>query len=593
MSDIIQLLPDSLANQIAAGEVVQRPAAAAKELLENSIDAGATRIELSLQEGGKTSLQVMDNGKGMSYMDARMCFERHATSKIKKPEDLFSIRTMGFRGEAMASIAAVAQVQLKTRQVEDEIGTEIIIEGSDLKKQSPCMVPKGTIITVKYLFFNVPARRNFLKSSAQEARYVIQEFQRIALAHPAVSFVLNHQDNILYNLTGGTLLDRILQVFGPDTQESLIPVEEITPYVSIKGYVGKPASARKIRGDQFFFVNDRYIKDPALHHAVLSAYEDTLSPNTFPLYVVYIEIAPEHLDVNIHPSKTEIKFDDPQAVYQLLRSAIRKAIGGFHLTGDSVGSPLKGEGPSLPDTQWTVGDMARRQQSRLPDHNWQALMGKSLHTQSTSGNSSFGSQPLFPHFAPTPESYLETPTLEALQVFNRYLVISTSTGLQIADLIRIRQRIFYESLLQQSVSPKHTQTLLYPQNFNTSPAEALLLDQYSSLLNTLGFDLRQFGPNTWLISGIPEELDPQQATEILKGLLAEAEVNSPGDVLKIKWAQQIALQHKYSQPGKLKAEEIRNLVHTWKACQQPALTPDGKPICRILNEESLIRLLNS
>ena len=332
MSDIIQLLPDAVANQIAAGEVVQRPASAVKELIENAIDAGADRIQLILKDAGKSLMQVIDNGCGMSVTDARMCFERHATSKIKKAEDLFAIRTMGFRGEAMASIAAIAQVELKTRRHEDELGTCIIIEGSEVISQQACSSNTGTSIAVKNLFYNTPARRNFLKSNPVEMRHIIDEFQRIALANPQVFLTMHHDSQEVYHLPGSSLKQRIIHLFGNNYNQRLVPVEEDTSIIRLHGYVGKPEFARKTRGEQFFFVNNRFIRDAYLNHAVLTAFEELLPDESYPLYVLFIDIDPSKIDINVHPTKTEIKYQDEKAIYAIIRSAVKRALGKYNIT---------------------------------------------------------------------------------------------------------------------------------------------------------------------------------------------------------------------------------------------------------------------
>jgi len=331
MNDIIQLLPDAIANQIAAGEVVQRPASALKELLENAVDAGATQVQVIVKEGGKQLIQVIDNGRGMTPTDARMSFERHATSKIRTSNDLFSIRTFGFRGEALASIAAVAQVELKTRKSESELGTLIQIEGSEVKKQEPVASPTGTSVAMKNLFFNVPARRNFLKSNPVEMRHIVDEFQRVALSYPEIAFSLYQQDLEVLSLGPGKLSNRIVGIFGKSYQGQLIPCEELTPHLNVKGYIGKPENAKKTRGEQFFFVNNRYIKSSYLHYAVISAFERLLQSDQHPFYALFIEIDPSHIDINVHPTKTEVKFDDERTVYAVIRSAVKQALGAHHM----------------------------------------------------------------------------------------------------------------------------------------------------------------------------------------------------------------------------------------------------------------------
>ena len=327
MSDIINLLPDAIANQIAAGEVVQRPASVVKELLENSVDAGSTKVQLVIQEAGKTLIQVIDNGKGMSETDARMCFERHATSKIRKSEDLFSIKTMGFRGEALASIAAVARVELKTKRADTELGSFIHIEASEVKKQEPASLNQGTSLAVKNLFYNVPARRNFLKSNPVEMRHIIDEFQRVALANPAISFSLTQNEKEVFNLPEGKLSQRIVSLFGKNYQKQLIVCAEETNWLKIQGYIGTPEFSKKTRGEQFFFINDRFIKSSYLNHAVSGAYEGLIQANQFPFYTLFIEMDPKHIDINVHPTKTEVKFEDERSVYGIIRSAVKQALG--------------------------------------------------------------------------------------------------------------------------------------------------------------------------------------------------------------------------------------------------------------------------
>ena len=332
MSSIIQLLPDHVANQIAAGEVVQRPASVVKELLENAVDARATDIKLIIKDAGKSLVQVIDNGKGMSVTDSRLCFERHATSKIRQAEDLFSLHTKGFRGEALASIAAIAHVEMKTKQEQDELGTHIIIEGSKFVSQEPSVLPKGTSFAVKNLFFNIPARRNFLKSETVEFRHIVDEFQRVALAHPNIYFTMYHNGSEMFNLPNSNFRQRIVNIFSGKTNEKLVPIQEETEIVTIEGFVGKPEFAKKNRGEQFFFVNDRFIKSGYLHHAVMAAYEGLLPNGAQPTYFIYLNVPPNTIDINIHPTKTEIKFDDEHALYAILRSSIKHSLGQFNVS---------------------------------------------------------------------------------------------------------------------------------------------------------------------------------------------------------------------------------------------------------------------
>src|SRR5690554_3977174 len=373
MSDIIKLLPDSVANQIAAGEVIQRPASAVKELIENAVDAGATKIQLAVKDAGRTLIQVIDNGCGMSETDCRMSFERHATSKLTSANELFSLTTKGFRGEALASIAAVSHVEMKTRQNGQELGCKILIEGSEIKEQKPCACPEGTSLAIRNLFFNVPARRNFLKSDPVELRHIIEEFHRIALAHPGIAFLMRHNDNMLFDLPASKLRQRIVNIFGDKFNERLVPLEEATPVLSVKGFIGKPEFSRKTRGEQFFFVNNRFIKSPYLNHAVIGAYKELINLNAHPAYFVYMEIDPSEIDINIHPTKTEIKFRDEKLVYAVLNSSVKRALGRFNLT------------PSLDFERETSFDFPDRPQNEIVAPSIKINPGYNpFHTQSGS-----------------------------------------------------------------------------------------------------------------------------------------------------------------------------------------------------------------
>jgi len=593
MSDIIHLLPDSIANQIAAGEVVQRPASAVKELLENAVDSGASKIDLFIKDGGKTLIKVIDNGCGMSYLDARMCFERHATSKIKTTLDLFNIRTKGFRGEAMSSIAAIAQVELKTRRDKDELGTEIEIAGSDVRYHRTCTCPVGTMVSIRNLFFNVPARRNFLKSTSSEAKHVIGEFIRVALAHPEISFRMEHQDALIYDLPRTDVLNRILQVFGNDAEDDLLKVEEHTPYLTIKGYIGKPEAARKVRGDQYFFVNDRFVKDGYLHHALLNAYQDTLQKDEIPMYVLYLSIAPKHIDINIHPTKTEVKFDDQSGVYTLLKSAVRKALGMFHMSPEE--NNLSFSGPGLREhsggQEATISDFNRQQPSRMSPDSWQALFNTPTQGQGVYKDIHQGQMPLFQpgESLPTlvPDVAIKEFTLWLWE--QKMIIMPIPAGLMFIDPQAAHQCVLYDRFLNATGSLSlASQQLLYPQNLVFSAMETERLRECEPFIRTAGFDLREFGKNVWLLSGLPAEISHQDAKDILDTFLAEPEGGrTPVEQLREKLARSVAKKTHLPQDCMINLTAARHLVSQWKKSQNHTTTPDGKPVFWILSMDEM------
>jgi DNA mismatch repair protein MutL len=586
MSDIIQLLPDHISNQIAAGEVVQRPASAVKELMENAVDAGANRIELTIKDGGKTLIRVMDNGSGMSFLDARMCFERHATSKITKADDLFSLQTKGFRGEAMATIAAIAQVELKTKRKEDELGTEIEITGSDVRYHRTCTATNGTLVNVRNLFFNVPARRNFLKSTSVEAKHVINEFLRLALAHSEISFRLEHQDALIYDFPAADVLNRILQVFGSDTEADLILLEEHTPYVTIQGYIGMPESARKLRGDQYFFVNNRYVKDPSLHHALMSAYQDTLQKDELPLYVLYLTLDPKHIDINIHPTKTEIKFDDQQAVYAILKSSVRKALGMFHMHPEEQNLNFAGPGLSSGNhsSETTLKDFQqRRTSSRVEPEAWQSLF-QSATQKSYTPQPPPVSVPLFQQKPAQEQAEQDVLSSEVWVIQNAYLMTSIPAGLMMIDPIAAHQAVLYHRFMEHSQTlGMNSQQLLYPQNLEFTATESEMLKDREELIRSAGFDLRPFGKQTWLLSGLPAEVKHTDARSILESFLSEPEGgNTPKHMLREKLAKSISKGARLPSDTLTGSQHAKHLVQAWKRAGQPAYCPSGKPVFWIL-----------
>ena len=584
MPDIIQLLPDSIANQIAAGEVVQRPASAAKELMENAIDAGATSVKLIVKEAGKILLQVIDNGAGMSETDARMSLERHATSKIRKAEDLFTIRTMGFRGEALASLAAVSQLEMKTRLGSHDLGTLLVVEGSEVKKQEAVACEKGTSISIKNLFYNIPARRNFLKSNPVELRHIIDEFQHLALAHPNVAFMFVQGDEIVYDLLPGKLSQRIIVLFGKSYQEQLAACQEETALVKVTGYIGRPEAARKTRGEQFLFVNQRYIRNNYLAHAVSSAFEGLLQDNSFPFYVLFIEIDPRHIDINVHPTKTEIKFDDERAVYAVVRSAVKQALGAHNLSpaldfaGDVNMVNKLNSSQQLTKEQYFDEQFGNSlQRSNLS--NWEKLF------EGEETNSRLFSTPL-------PESKVsmrfessmnseQTPVAEertCFQLHQKYILREVKNGLMIIDQQSAHERVLFEKyMVQLKGSPGSSQQSLFPQAITFSASDFALVMEMEQEIKSLGFRFEIFGKNTVQVSGIPTETSANEK-ELFEGLVEQfkrnqSELSIP---LRENLAQSLAKRMAIKTGQKLVKEEMNAIVRGLFSCSNPNFSPEGK-----------------
>jgi DNA mismatch repair protein MutL len=611
MSDIIQLLPDSVANQIAAGEVVQRPASAVKELIENAIDAGADKIQLIVKDAGKALLQVIDNGCGMSGTDARMCFERHATSKIKKAEDLFAIRTMGFRGEAMASIAAIAQVELKTRRHEDELGTQIFIEASEVIKQEPCSAVAGTSISVKNLFYNIPARRNFLKSNPVEMRHIIDEFQRVALAHPGIFFTLHHDGQEVYHLPSTTLKQRIIHLFGNNYNQRLVPVEEDTTIINLRGFVGKPEFAKRTRGEQFFFVNNRFIKDPYLNHAVLTAFEELLPDDTYPFYVLFIEIDPSKIDINVHPTKTEIKYQDEKAIYAIIRSAVKRSLGRYNITPSldfdqensiehlitptpfaEIVAPVIAFNPDfnpfaktereLPflrdeDSSRSSGSTGGYNPRSNPiPNNWDTLY-------EISKRDAFAQQEMHVEetVAVNEQEVTKSTDRQFFQIHNRFIMSQIKSGFMLINQQAAHERILYERfLLQLQNHSGVSQQSLFPQSLTLNGADFELLRELLPDIRALGFDIREFGKNTVVVEGIPADLNNVGEHELLERLLEGFKNNL--SILKMdkrdNLARSLARNAAIKVGIKLSQEEMNQLTDQLFACQMPNVALNGKPV---------------
>ncbi len=611
MTDIIRLLPDSVANQIAAGEVVQRPASAVKELLENTIDAGSTDIKLIVKESGKLLIQVIDNGCGMSERDARMCFERHATSKIEKADDLLAIRTLGFRGEALASIASIAQVELKSKRHEDEIGTCIQVEGTEFKGQFPVNCQNGTSVSVKNLFFNVPARRNFLKSNTLELKYIIEEFVRVALVNPAISFTFHHQDKLLFQLPPGNLKQRIINLYGSSYGQRLIPVEQQTALVNISGFLGKPEFAKKTRGEQYFFTNGRFMKSPYLHHAVENAFKELIPDDSIPSYFIYMEVDPQTIDVNIHPTKTEINFQDIKSIYAILHAAVKQSIGKFNISPtldfeveQSMTFPPFNENQPVKQPTITINPHYNPFEKRTEP--------QSRFTFSPSQSQSVrGWNDLYAIIPPFSEKGESDPPLEtqvvshdlladeafadrqgSFQVNNSFITTHTKAGITIIDQQLAHERILYERILyQDSQYDKSGQRQLIPQTITLSPDNAQFFMEWKEYFTELGFEINDFGKGSFVIQAIPGNIDTANIGSFIESVLES--LKSPGRDSKLAQGQLLAkaMAKKLSvKRGKrLHKEELETIIKDLFACNMPEISPDGKPTMVMLTFEELNR----
>lgn len=609
MSDIIKLLPDAVANQIAAGEVVQRPASAVKELLENAIDAGADQIEIVLKDAGKTLIQVIDNGCGMSETDARMSFERHATSKISKADDLFSIRTMGFRGEALASIAAIAQVEMKTRRHDVEYGTQLNVEGSVVINQQVCLGQPGTSIAIKNLFFNVPARRNFLKATQAELRHVLDEFQRVSLIHPETAFTLVHNDKELFHLFSGSLKQRIVALFGNNFNERLLPVSSHTTSLSVEGFIGKAQFARKTRGEQFFFVNKRFIKHPYLHHAVENAFMELLPKDSYPTYFLHITIDAAEIDINIHPTKTEVNFQDTKLVYAMIHAAVKKSLGqhdlgprlDFEASSDHgidfgdisrLGRPVTP--PSVPfNTEYNPFSNPHPKENTgftvppkpASDDNWRLFYGDTQQ-QSTTPSESIEIQSDSEH----------EPTLQSnkyLQIQGRYICTTVKSGILIVDQHLAHFRILFEKylrLLNERKTP--SQQELFPQTVQLSAPDADLLAEVLPEIRFLGFSIQPIGNRSFVMNGVPEGSGERDAATLIEQLLEayKKHHHDPQAEKKYILAKTMALQMAIPYGKKLSENEINALIDHLFACQVADTAPDGKKVFKVFNMNEIATL---
>ena len=593
--NIINILPDSVANQIAAGEVVDRPASAVKELLENAMDAGATQIDLIVKDAGRTLLQVIDNGCGMSDSDARLCFERHATSKIHHADDLFSIHTMGFRGEALASIAAIAQVELRTHLIGNELGTVVNIEGSHVTSQHPEACPTGTSISVKNLFFNVPARRNFLKKDSVELSHIEEVFRRITLIHSDIAFTFTSNGRLLYDLKAGSMLQRISQLFGNHCKERLFNVEEETDLLKIKGFVGKPEYARKTRGEQYLFVNGRFIKHPALSAAVEKAYTDMLPEHSYPSYFIGLQVDPAKIDINIHPTKTEVKFVDEHAMFAILRSAVKKALGQFTLATElefdkpaefNIGPAPKGYIPPQPKISYNPDYNPFRPTATQTRLNLQ----KEPNDLKALKNLMVPKDPKDTIDTLAPKD-LNSPSTTCLQLQSRYIVTPLSSGLAVIDQQRAHERVLFDKLTQSNSSAiSHSQTLLFPVNCTFSPADAELLAELLPDLRPYGFAIETLSSTTFVVTATPVDFKESELQTFLNQMLADYKgsvmlrFSNRSQSLCASLARQMAIR-----PGTpLTQEEMQQLVADLFACPMADTSPSGKKTITIVKPEELL-----
>jgi DNA mismatch repair protein MutL len=635
MNDLIELLPDNIANQIAAGEVIQRPASAVKELMENAIDAGATQVKLIIQDAGKSLVQVIDNGRGMSVTDARMAFERHATSKIRNIEDLFRIRTMGFRGEALASIAAVAQVELKTKRPVDESGTSIEIENSFVKKQEPVAFPNGTSIAMKNLFFNVPARRNFLKSNAAEIRHIVDEFIRVALSFPDTRFILISNGQEIFHLEKGTLKQRIVQILGVNYTSKLVTVQENTDYLNIAGFVGKPDTAKRTRGDQYFFVNNRFIRSAYLNHAVMTAFQQMIPGDSFPLYILFIEIDPSRLDINVHPTKQEIKFEDEKIVYAFVQAAIKHALAQFSITPsldfdldpaiqqlDAINKPVSEEMKADIESSSLFKTFTRKNQAHFidPSDNSELVHWRSREMENENfvasvigapvaktgglipgnqtdygeeltrdqnatpadrekdvhpGEMTSSFQSLYERFSADPLFRDQQYRLTQLQ--NTFIVCETNGGFLLIHQQAAHERVLYERMmLALSGKPLSTQPGLFPVTLTLSSGDAVLLQELLPGLQALGYAIEPFGKDSFIVQGAPAGHGDGNEKKVIENLLEHCKHSGSEkiDSLQEKMIRSLAWQQAIKTGTVMSETEMRSLTESLFRCLQPNTAPN-------------------
>lgn len=609
MTDIIQLLPDNIANQIAAGEVIQRPSSAVKELLENAVDAGATEIKLIITDSGKASVTVIDNGKGMSETDARMAFERHATSKISNIEDLFRIKTMGFRGEALASIAAVAQVELKTKQSTETLGTFIEIENSRVLKQEACAAPNGTSISMKNLFFNVPARRNFLKSNAAEMRHIIDEFIRVAMAFPEIFFSLTSNGQQVFHFEAGTLKQRVVQVLGAPYNAKLVTVKEQTDYMNVQGFVGKPETAKKTRGDQYFFVNNRFIKSAYLNHAVNSAFENMIPKDSYPTYVLYIDLDPAVLDINVHPTKQEIKFEDEKIVYAFVQAAVKHALAQFSIAPsldftlnadiqslDAISKPFTHQNQEAATGSSLYKTFTNKHQAHIiePNENSELRHWRDFFVKKET-DVSYEQQPLNSDSGAqkTPIPVYDFQHQTYIQLHNTYILSASNNGFILVHQQHAHERILYEKYNLAFHSQVHTtQNSLFPVTLELAVPDAVLLEDLLPEIVALGYAIEPFGTNTFVIQGTPADVAPGNEKHSIE-LLLEQFKHFSSDIKfgkREKLIRCISRQHAIKAGQALQQKEMQTLLEELFACSTPNTTPSGNPTYLEFKEDYLDKM---
>ena len=624
MPDIIQLLPDNIANQIAAGEVIQRPASAVKELLENAVDAGATEIKLIVNDAGKALIQVTDNGKGMSETDARMSFERHATSKIKNIEDLFHIKTMGFRGEALASIAAVAQVELRSKKEDETTGTYIEIDNSVVKKQEPIAMQQGTSIAMKNLFFNVPARRNFLKSNPSELRHVVDEFIRVAMSFPDIFFSLTSNGQQVFHLERGTLKQRIVQLLGSSYNAKLVSIQEQSDYMNIYGFVGKPETAKKTRGDQYFFVNNRFIKSAYLNHAVVNAFDSMIAKDSFPMYTLFIDLDPAQLDINVHPTKQEIKFEDEKIVYAFVQSAVKHSLAQFSISPtldfeldssiqslDAVTKPFTEEKKSSVASSSLYNTFTQKNQAHFIENksdlkHWRDFyepVAKGNEQQAT-GNEQLatGNQQQATSNAAAPNEnvplYTEkrqqiTDDIPLQQMHGTYILAQNDAGFLVIHQQNAHERILYERFIKAvDGKPIAIQQSLFPQTMELAAQDVALLNELLPDLHYLGYHLEPFGNNTFVIQGTPADVDQGNEKTAIEKMLEQYKhfSNDLKYSKREKLLRSLSLQQAIKAGKALTQKEMRSLVLDLFSCALPNITPNGKPTYTAFKKYELDRM---
>jgi len=590
MSDIIQLLPDSIANQIAAGEVIQRPASVVKELVENAIDAGASEVNVIIKDAGKTLIQIIDYGIGRTESDARLSFERHATSKIRSAADLFSIRTKGFRGEALASIAAIAQVEMISKIKEEDLGSRILIEGSEVKKQEFCQASNGTKISVKNLFFNVPARRKFLKTDAVELKHLTDEFMRIALAHENVKFTLHHNDREMYHLTAGKLMQRITGIFGKKFAERLVPLDQSTEIVKLEGYVGKPDSARRSRQNQFLFVNKRFIKNHYLNHAIRQAYEDMIPQDSFPVFFIFLQIEPDKIDINIHPTKQEIKFEEERLIYNYLRVAVRQALGKYSITPTldfDKSNPLDNVISSPKNESQDFSKFRDKKAYKNEQDEWQQIFEGLKKTDLGEAKTGEHIDARFDLAGSleTESGNEETLKLDddqqkpVFQLHNRFIICQIKSGFILLDQKNAHERILYEKYLRALGEQKAiSQQEMFPSTIELKPEHSQLMLDLIPHLSTLGFNIEHFGQHSYIIKGIPSGLKDQSAVEsVIREMIESYSSNIEFHLgINENLARSFAVSSSIGRKKKLSAEEMKQLIDELCACENPYTNPMGK-----------------